>query len=199
MARPRSISDEEIRTAAREVFIEHGPAAPVSLIAEKLGVSHATLFERVGTKEQLLLEALSPDRPRAIERLSHPPPHEHAREALVEVLTELMEFFHRVVPNLVVLRAAGRSITESPPRGATPPRDATPPPVALRRSLARWLQRASVDGALPPIRSRAVAEGLLGAMEARCFNGYIGGKPFAPGGDDAFLRELIEGLLGRSP
>lgn len=51
MARPRSITDEEIHAVAREVFVEHGPVAPVSLIAERLGVSHAALFGRVGTKE----------------------------------------------------------------------------------------------------------------------------------------------------
>ena len=192
MARPRSITDDEIHAVAREVFVERGPGAPVSLIAERLGVSHAALFGRVGTKEQLLLEALYPGRPPAIDRLSKPPPSEHAVEALVEVLTELTAFLHRVVPSLVVLRASGRSMAELPPR------DEAPPPVALRWSLARWLERASENGALPPVRSWATAEGLLGAMEARCFNGYLGGGAFAPGSDEAFVRELVEGLLGRS-
>jgi AcrR family transcriptional regulator len=191
MARPRSISDEEIHGAAREVFVEHGPNAPVSLIAKNLGVSHAALFGRIGTKEQLLLEALAPERPLALERLAEPP-GERARETLLEVLTELLTFFRRVVPNLVVLRAAGRSMADLPPR------DEAPPPVALRWSLARWLERASESGALPPLRSWAVAEGLLGAMEARCFNGYLGGGAFAPGSDDAFVCELVDGLLGRS-
>lgn len=192
MARPRSITDEEIHQAAREVFIEHGPNAPVSLIAERLGVSHAALFGRVGTKEQLLLEALCPGRPLAVERFTESPPAEGARDRLIEILTELMAFFQRVVPNLVVLRAAGHSMAELPPREGAPP-------VALRWSLTRWLERASEVGALPPVRSWAVAEGLLGAMEARCFNRYLGGGAFAPGDDGAFVRELVEGLLGRSP
>src|SRR3712207_4659504 len=54
MARPRTISDDDIRQAARAVFVEHGASAPVSLIAERLGVTHAALFGRAGTKDQLL-------------------------------------------------------------------------------------------------------------------------------------------------
>ncbi len=193
MARPQTISDDDIHKAAREVFVEHGPGAPVALIAEKLGVSHAALFGRVGTKEQLLLDALSPGRPLAMDRLAELPPEHHAREALVEMLTELMVFFRQVVPNLVVLRAAGRSMADMPARGVVPP------PVALRRSLARWLECASERGVLPPMHAWATAEGLLGAMEARCFNGYLGGKPFAPGRDDTFVCDLVDGLLGKMP
>ena len=195
MARPRTVTDEDIHSAARDVFVARGPGASVSLIAEKLGVSHAALFGRVGTKEQLMLGALCPGRPPALDRLIVPSTCERAREVLVEILTELMTFFQRVVPNLVILRAAGKSMADLPPR------EEAPPPVALRWALARFLERASDAGALPPMRSWAIAEGLLGAMEARCFNGYLGGGAFAPGPDDAFVRELVDGLLPlpRSP
>ena len=193
MARPRSVSDHDIHDVARAVFVEHGPGASVALIAEKLGVSHAALFGRVGTKEQLMLDALCPGRPPAVDRVIEPPTRARARELLVEILGELITFFQRVVPNLVVLRAAGRSMADLPPR------DEAPPPIALRWALARFLERASDVGALPPTRSWALAEGLLGAMEARCFNGYLGGGAFAPGTDDAFVRELVDGLLPRSP
>jgi len=191
MGRPRTVSDTEILKAARDVFVEHGPQAPVSLIAERLGVSHAALFERVGTKEELLLSALHPGAPPGVERLGAKPPAGRARDTLVEVLKELMTFFRHVLPNLIVLRAAGHSMADLPPQAEAPP------PVALRRSLARWLERASASGALPPLRSWAVAEGLLGAIEAHCFNGYLGGTAFAPGNDDAFVRKMVEGLLGR--
>lgn len=190
MARPRSITDEQIREAARQVLIEHGPNVSVSRIAEKLGVSHSALFGRVGTKKQLLLDALGPGRPRAVELLAEAPPREGARDRLVEILADLMTFFRQVVPNLIVLRAAGSSLAELPPS------DEGPPPVALRWALARWLERAGEAGALPPMSAWAVAEGLLGAMEARCFNRYLGGGAFAPGDDGAFVRELVYGLVG---
>ncbi len=189
MARPRSITDDEINKAARDVFVEHGPGAPVKLVAEKLGVSHAALFGRAGSKEQLMLDALSPGQPRAVEWLSEPPPRHGVEQRLVEILIDLMEFFQRIVPNLVVLKAAGRSMSDLPSG------DGPPPPVALRNALASWLQAAVNADSLEPLHCAAVAEGLLGAMEARCFNAYLGGAAFAPGDDAAFVRDLVDGLL----
>ena len=61
-------------------------------------------------------------------------------------------------------------------------------------------ERARLDvaikqGSLPAIHPTAVASGLLGAMEARCFHAYLGGHTFAPGEDEAFLHTLVDGLL----
>jgi AcrR family transcriptional regulator len=191
MARPRSITDDEIREAAREVFVEHGPGASVKLVAQRLGVSHAALFGRAGSKAQLMLDALRPGQPRALAWLAQRPPRVGVERRLVEILGDLMGFLERVVPNLVVLRAAGRSMDELPGGDSGPP-----PPVALRGALAGWLEEAARAGSLGPMRHAAVAEGLLGAMEARCFNAYLGGAAFAPGDDEAFLRELVDGLVG---
>ena len=47
--------------AAREVFIDRGPKAPVAMVAKKLGVSTATLFQRTGSKQQLMLMAFQPE------------------------------------------------------------------------------------------------------------------------------------------
>ncbi len=171
------------------MFLAHGPSAPVKLVAERLGVTHAALFGRAGSKAQLMVDALAPGRPRALAWLSEPPPRTGVEARLVEILLDLMGFFQRVLPNLVVLKAAGWSISDLP-EAAGPP-----PPVALRHVLARWLAAAARRGSLAPLRSGPVAEGLLGAMEARCFNAYLGGDAFAPGEDAAFVRSLVRGLL----
>ena len=55
------MSDREISVAAREVFLDRGPKAPVAMVAKKLGVSTATLFQRTGSKQQLMLMAFQPD------------------------------------------------------------------------------------------------------------------------------------------
>lgn len=184
------MTDEAISRAARDVFVEHGPHASVSLVADRLGVTPAALFARVGSKDELLLFALAPGRPAVADRLAEAPPLGDARPALVEILGELMVFFQRVLPNLIVLRAAGHTMADLPPRNEAPP------PLALRWALARWLERASEMGSLPNVRSWAMSEALLGAMEARCFNAYVGGAAFAPATDRAFVRELVDGLLG---
>lgn len=189
MVRPKSVTDDEIKKAARDVFVEHGPSAPVSLVAKKLGVSHAALFGRAGSKERLMMDALCPGRPRAVEWLAETPPIDGAQERLAEILADLMGFFHRVVPNLVVLKASGRSMDDLPSESDMPP------PVAIRRALAAWLTDAVESNSVAPLHPPSVAEGLLGAMEARCFNAYLGGENFAPGDDEAFIRGLIEGLV----
>lgn len=188
MARPRSVSDAQIEAAARAVFVEQGPGASVAAVAARLGVSHAALFARVGPKSRLMLRALCPGRPSALDALDAPPGADAAAH-LERTLLDLMSFLRSVVPNLVVLKAAGLEI-ELPP-------GAPPPPVALRGALSAWLAAAAAAGHLGIDAPTAVAEGLLGAMEARCFNGYLGGEAFTPGEDAAFVRALVAGLAPR--
>lgn len=190
MARPQSVTDDQIRDAAREVFVRVGPNAPVSAVAKELGVTHAALFRRVGSKERLLLSALQPESPRAIEWLREAPPDEGIHARLVDILLDLMAFLQRVVPNLVVLRGSGRSLEDLPRRPGPPP------PVALRSALATWLDAAISRGSLhEALGTEVLADALLGAMEARCFNGYLGGRDFTPGDDAKYIKELVAGLV----
>lgn len=188
MARPRTITDDAIKRATREIFVEHGPGAPVSLIAQALNVSQAALFARAGSKEQLMRQALCPGRPRALDQLVEAPPERDVAGALADILLELMTFFEEVVPNLVVLRAAGYDLASMLPPGAPSP------PVMMRRALGGWLDAAVTTGSLKRANTQALAEGLLGAMEARCFNRYIDDRGAGPS-DDSFIRDLVSGLI----
>ncbi len=58
MARPRNLTDTQILYEARACFLEHGAAVSTTVIAERLGISHGVLFQRFGTKDQLLRAAL---------------------------------------------------------------------------------------------------------------------------------------------
>src|SRR5690606_40708283 len=87
MGRRRQVSDLQITAAAREVFLDRGPNAPVALIAKKLGVSTATLFQRAGSKQQLILMALSqPDASPTVELERGLPPGVEPREQLARIL-----------------------------------------------------------------------------------------------------------------
>ena len=183
MARPRRISDAQIDAAARATFITRGPTAPVSLVAERLGVSHAALLQRAGSKEKLLLRALRPGVSSITEQLAAPPPAEMKAERLEALLGVLLSFHEAMLPGLMVLRAAGL--------GGLPPGE-EPPTVLLRRLLTKWLRRAT---ALPQRQAAAVAEGLLGAIEARCFNAYLGGPGFVSGTARRFVHELVTHLV----
>jgi AcrR family transcriptional regulator len=189
MARPRQITDEQISAAARAAFLAHGPATTVATIAATLGVSQAALFHRTGSKERLMLAALCPRPPGLFAELeAGPAPDRPAAEQLVDRLAALLGFLRELVPGLVVLRSAGLRVAEA--LG-----DREPPPLAARRLLARWLERAAASGALVAPHPAALAEALLGALEARCFNAHLGGEAFAPGEDLPFLRALVDALV----
>lgn len=195
MVRPRQISDHEIVRAARDTFIRLGPATAVNEIAERLGVSAAALFQRAGSKAQLMLMALSPGQPPALQNLAAPPSPERPIVAQLQGhLTELMTFFQSVIPALIVLRAAG--LFPGQRRGRGKGRGEAPPaPVALRGLLARWLAEGAAQGRIQVKDPQACAEALLGAMEARCFNAHVGGADYVIGSDAEFLAALIAGLL----
>jgi AcrR family transcriptional regulator len=56
MARPRVIDDERLLAAAQELLYEIGPASfTLQRVAERAGVSAATLIKRFGSKQQLFL------------------------------------------------------------------------------------------------------------------------------------------------
>lgn len=198
MARPRQITDDQIDLAARATFLEHGHAAPVALIAAKLGVSHAALLQRAGSKDALLLRALAPrpaepseqgrqsarrDLSRVIAELGELPPDKGRATRLVALLVTLHEVLAELLPGLVVLRSRG--LPTGPPPGVEPPT------LMLRRLLAQWLERASVSKK----RAAALSEGLLGAIEAHCFNAHLGGPTFVGEAPRALAERLVSALL----
>jgi AcrR family transcriptional regulator len=185
MARPRQVTDEQILDAARAVFVERGPGVPVAQVARRLGVTQAALFQRLGSKEQLLAAAFAAAAPPALRTFAlGPAAGRPVTEQLVELLAGLAGFFARVLPGLVVLRAAGLP-THRTRRGQLPP------PLAIRAALAGWLRRARPE--LPD--PEAVSEALLGALEARAFNRHVGGASFAPGEEPVFIERLVRALL----
>ncbi len=183
MARPRQISDEQIDLVARQTFVQHGSGVAVSTVARKLGVSHSALLLRAGSKEKLLLRALRPSIPEVAARLRSPPPKEGEGAALAQLLFELLLFHEAMLPGLMVLRSSGH-----PTR---PPGAGEPPTLMLRRLLTRWLVRTAK---LEKARCGVLADALLGALEARCFNAHLGGEHFVSGTHQRFVRALIHGL-----
>mgnify|MGYP001134528590 CR=1 FL=1 len=59
MARPTSIDDDQILTAARAVFLEHGIRGTTLEVAQRAGVSEGSIFKRWKTKEELFHAAMN--------------------------------------------------------------------------------------------------------------------------------------------
>src|SRR5689334_1970515 len=135
MARPRSITDEEILAAARRCFLERGASVPAAEIARELGVTHTTVFNRFKSKEALLLAALGPPEvlPWAA-KLDAGPDERPVREQLDEIGRVLSDYFEHIAAGLAVLSAAGFGPKEIF-RGR-----AEPSPVQAFKALVGWLR-----------------------------------------------------------
>jgi AcrR family transcriptional regulator len=199
MARPQQISDDDIDAAARAVFLQDGPQASMSLVANRLGVSSAAVFQRVGTKEALLSRALGPGVPETAAALLAGPlmpvqrqKFDDLQRELCKHLLSLLRFLDGTLPSLITLRVAGVDF------GRHARVDDCTPPLYLRRCLSAWLVQAPLLGVKLP-QAPVIADALLSSLESRALHRYLGGAAFIVGTDDnAFIEGLTAGLLRKA-
>jgi AcrR family transcriptional regulator len=184
MGRRRQVSDEEITVAAREVFLDRGPKAPVAMIAKKLGVSTATLFQRTGSKQQLMLMALQPD-VTAIEALEREISQDiPVRQQLAQILVEINDYLGIVISGSITLRAA--CIESELPE---------PKPLKLRALLAEWLERATAAGLLHVKDATITADVLIGTLESRHIHAYMQQQPLSAKQHRDYIRAMLDVVL----
>ncbi|MEZ4301043.1 MAG: TetR/AcrR family transcriptional regulator [Polyangiaceae bacterium] len=189
MGRPRSISDEAVLDAAREVFLAEGAGASVLAVARRAGISHAAIHQRFGSKEDLLLAALGPTARLVMPKgLARPPDARPAREQLRAIARDLAAVFDAYVPGISVLAAAGISPQRAYGAGGQSP------PLLAQRALARWLRAADAAALLRCPNPDATAIAMIGAFHGRAFlesTGAADAKGLHP---DSILDAFWEGL-----
>lgn len=185
MARPRQVSDPSILAAARDCFLQHGPAVSTSVIAERAGTSQALLFQRFGTKEALMRAALAPaDAPTWLLDVERGPDDRPIVSQLEEMGERIHDYFGRLLPGLQVLRAAGY------PMECTLEQAVEPPPLRSERVVAEWLARAADRGRIRPCNYRHVAAMFLGALHVRPFQRHLLGRDFTTEDDRAYIQGI---------
>lgn len=103
MPRPRTISDDEILTAARSAFLKEGAGASTRAIAAQAGISEGVLFQRFGTKTKLFFAAMVPW-PAKLDEIFDAAPGEGEVPTNVEgILMRLLDYFREVMPVFVKL------------------------------------------------------------------------------------------------
>ncbi len=107
MARPRSIDDETILAAAREVLLRDGMNAPTSAIARAAGVSEGTLFKRFGTKHGLLHRALALPDPTWLEHLGERVGQGELKDQLEWLYLRFIAYFREKLPPMMHLMMHG--------------------------------------------------------------------------------------------
>lgn len=190
MARPRTITDEQILTAASQCFLEHGPAVSTDVIAEQLGVSSQAIFKRFQNKQELMLAALVPqDQAPWIPMVEAGPDDRPLRTQLTEIFTELADFFIDVARKISVLRWGGID-----PRQLMARFD-EPPPLVDIRTLAGWLERAANRGLIRTIDYRATAMLMLTSMHGPAMlSDMLGHHPTGHSRDE-YVEFIVDTLL----
>lgn len=165
MARPRQITDPEILEEVRQCIFEHGVTVSTVTIAERLGISQATLFKRFQNKQQLVTSALAPEpRPPFLHAVESGPVEGIAiQEQLVQLSLLVLEHFRGLMPRLMALHAAG---VTAPKLWASYD---VPPPLLALAGVQDWFERAQTQGLISVVNPQSTAMIFLGSLHARVF------------------------------
>ncbi|WP_019588083.1 TetR/AcrR family transcriptional regulator [Deinococcus apachensis] len=160
MARPRSITDEQIVAAAREAFLEQGFSATTLEIARRAGVSEGTLFKRFATKEDLFEETVGlRDSAGWREELRGLVGTGDVRRNLERSALRFLETAERIVPTLMLIFSRGHAPAHNPmlERLGNPIRhDAD--------ALASYLRAEVALGRVRPVDADVTALTLMGTL-----------------------------------
>lgn len=105
MGRNKTVADEEILAAARDVFRRGGHAASTRDVARTAGVSQAVLYQRFGSKEELFFRAMTPQPP-DLESLLGPYPPTDAQRDILSLGARLLEYLRSFAPTFLNVVAA---------------------------------------------------------------------------------------------
>ena len=162
MARPRTVTDQDIIEGARRCFMEHGPSVSLTAIGETIGVSAAAIIQRMGSKEELIRASLISkewDPPWLIE-LKQGPEEGPMKPQLSRLLRSAFAMLTDFLPSIVALRLSGFDLV-----GANEPG----PPELFRMALADWIRRASERGGFRVASPEAASQLLVGAIQSHAF------------------------------
>lgn len=192
MARPRTVSDEEILAAARTIIRRHGPAAPVEAIAAEVGVSQQAVLKRFGTKDALLIAVLRPDpSPALFELLTKLPDERDFAQQLTDVARSAATLLATQAQDFAALRWSSATIQDVL---ASP--DTDPAPMAAIKLLSAWLSRCEARSLIRPgLDYDAIALALVGALQTRHLFQHLFDRPPIATPEAAYVDTVIDTFL----
>lgn len=190
MARPRSISDEQILDAAREVFLERGLSATTAEIAARAGVSEGSIFRRFATKDRLFFASMGmPQSPAWMTLLEEIREAQDIHEALLELATALVAFFIELVPRMALMMSASQG------RGQLPIWDRDDPPVMGLRALTELFDHWQRQGKLRPCDPEILARMLVASCNHYGFCHVSRVNDWLPMPGPSYVRGVVDMLL----
>ena len=163
--RPKKISDQAILEVVRECLSQQGTSVSTKDIADKLGISQASLFKRFGTKVKLFQASilLPFNANRLLQRLALEPTDQPVKEQLQSLMLEMQAFFNEVVPVFSALHASGMMCSMELSSEKSPP-------IQARKYLTAWLKQLQNQGRIrSTIDAESISIALIGVVQHRTF------------------------------
>ena len=189
MARPITITDEQILVAARTVFLKDGMNASTVEIARLAGVSEGSIFRRFPTKEALFRAAIKPPAvPSWVRELDLLSGQGEMRDNLIHIVREIIRFAQERIPFAML------GWSHKPSSDSVSPDAEEAPIVRDSRRLARFLQQEVERGRLRPCRVEMVARLLLVPCLNLVLDSVVNKQPLTTEEIDRFTADLVETL-----
>lgn len=190
MARPQSVTDDEVLAAARAVFLEKGVTATVDEVAARCGVGEATVFRRFPTKQALFVAAMDAETEPAWGRgfaerwpASGDAGADGVREALLSIANEILATGRKMMP-LMLMKMSNPGLWMSRER----------PPMRVVRAtqlLTQFFSWQIESGYIRARDPRVAARIWLGALQHWImFETFM--KPLDNVPAEVFVEELVD-------
>jgi AcrR family transcriptional regulator len=191
MGRNKTVEDEEVLAAARDVFRREGHAASTRDVARAAGVSQAVLYQRFGSKEELFFRAMAPE-PLDVEALLGPYPSTDARRSVLSLGKRLLEYLRGFAPTFLNVVAAHGAEVER----LRAWHDGLPF-FPMMRAIASRFERLAADGLVSPGNAHSRAMVLISTVHSQAMFELLTGPDHPARGKqniDQLLRVLWDGL-----
>lgn len=103
MGRHKLIEDDLLLAKVREIVVTEGITVSSRKIADTIGISSSVLFQRFGSKTELLFAAMTPLAPDMSAILGSDLREGHVLAQLEGIAWELLEYFRKLIPVLMPL------------------------------------------------------------------------------------------------
>jgi AcrR family transcriptional regulator len=164
MARPAHITEEQILSAAREVFLEKGIQATTAEVARRAGVAEGSIFKRFKTKHHLFVAALHIGEPEWFAFIDKRVGKGDPRQNLIDLGMEILDFFRQLMP-LMMMGWANPSPSGLPEVLEGP----NPPPLRFIKRMAGFFEAEMRAHRIRRHDPEVVARCFLGSLQNYVF------------------------------
>lgn len=187
MARPRTISNEQIVDAARALFIKNGFRVSTARIARAAGVSEGSIFKRFPTKARLFEAAMGIPAFDIEAALEGRVGQGDVKENLAELMLELIDFFRKLLPRTMMAWAHPK--TRPLDHFMDTRRDAA---LSILRGLTHYFEQEIQHGRIHDADPEVAARMVLGSIYNYVFFELVGIHIRMPIAAQTYVHSLID-------